>query len=488
MIIKSIHLKEGLFERRIEFSPSVTFVYSNNNSCGKTTLLRLMLYGLGYNIPNTKKIKFQNCEVIITIECEKLGIISLCRNNASVVVLKNNDSQSTYVMPEQQNELHSKLFGTNNTDILYNLLGAFYVDQEKGWTLLNRGKVIGSIGFNVEELIRGLSGRDCKELIKKIAQLQREKEKYKQMSSVAQYRASLEDDSTSVVMDSYEDTVDAEMSALLLRQSQLKKELKRIDGTLSENNKFRKFVADMKLLVKSPEGTIFPVKEENIIGLNDSIELLITKKKMVSNEYTTVSTRIERLEKEKSSECEQLTFFQTASQLEIFDRKILRMPLNPKIIKSELDRLEKEIKALQDELSKITKIDNSIVEELSDSIIAYGTELGIGDTESIPRTYLFTSNLKELSGAILHKTAFAFRLAYINCIEKVLNIKLPILLDSPSGKEVDQSNIALMMNILKRDFSDHQIIIASIFKYDFEDAVTVEIGDRLIDKMIEAQI
>ena len=88
MIIKSVYLKEGLFERKIEFSPTVTFIHSKNNSCGKTTLLRVMLYGLGYNVPNTKRIKFQNCEVIITVECEKLGIVSLCRNDASSIVLK----------------------------------------------------------------------------------------------------------------------------------------------------------------------------------------------------------------------------------------------------------------------------------------------------------------------------------------------------------------------------------------------------------------
>ena len=96
-------------------------------------------------------------------------------------------------------------------------------------------------------------------------------------------------------------------------------------------------------------------------------------------------------------------------------------------------------------------------------------------------TYLFTSNLKELSGAVLHKTAFAFRLAYIITIEEVLKIKLPIILDSPSGKEVDQINIKLMMDILKRDFSDHQIIIASIFSYDFDEMKIIEIKNRLIE-------
>ena len=66
-------------------------------------------------------------------------------------------------------------------------------------------------------------------------------------------------------------------------------------------------------------------------------------------------------------------------------------------------------------------------------------------------------------------------------IEKHLGIKLPIILDSPSGKEVDQANIQLMVNILKRDFSDNQIIIASIFQYDFKSLNVIEIKNRLIE-------
>lgn len=119
-------------------------------------------------------------------------------------------------------------------------------------------------------------------------------------------------------------------------------------------------------------------------------------------------------------------------------------------------------------------------ETISKNVIKYAEELGLGNKETIPASYLFTSNLKELSGAVLHKTAFAFRLAYITVIEDTLKIKLPIILDSPSGKEVDQANIKLMMDILKRDFADHQIIIASIFNYDFDEAKIIEIKERLI--------
>ena len=57
------------------------------------------------------------------------------------------------VLPAQELELHKLLFGNCNDDILLNLLGTFYIDQEKGWTLLNRGTVIGSVHFNIEELM-----------------------------------------------------------------------------------------------------------------------------------------------------------------------------------------------------------------------------------------------------------------------------------------------------------------------------------------------
>ena len=82
---------------------------------------------------------------------------------------------------------------------------------------------------------------------------------------------------------------------------------------------------------------------------------------------------------------------------------------------------------------------------------------------------------------MLHKTVFAFRLAYILEIEKKLGIKLPIILDSPSGKEIDRKNLECMINILKRDFKDNQIIIASIYKYNFDDINIIPIVNRLVE-------
>lgn len=56
---------------------------------------------------------------------------------------------------------------------------------------------------------------------------------------------------------------------------------------------------------------------------------------------------------------------------------------------------------------------NIIVTSLYKNVVKYVAELEVGNEESVASSYLFTSNLKELSGAVLHKTVFAFRLAYI---------------------------------------------------------------------------
>ena len=186
-------------------------------------------------------------------------------------------------------------------------------------------------------------------------------------------------------------------------------------------------------------------------------------------------------QKEQETEEEQLAFYQSESMIDIFDRRIASVPLDAGAIERKINSIEKELKSVREEISRKTKADTGVVMSLYKNMVRYAAELGIGNSESIAESYLFTSNLKELSGAMLHKTVFAFRLAYITEIQKHLGIKLPIILDSPSGKEVDQANIQLMVNILQRDFIDNQIVIASIFRYDFESMNIIEIQDRLIE-------
>lgn len=59
------------------------------------------------------------------------------------------------------------------------------------------------------------------------------------------------------------------------------------------------------------------------------------------------------------------------------------------------------------------------------------------------------------------------------------NLKKALISLSEGAQRVDAQE--LMINILKRDFSDNQIIIASIFQYDFKSLNVIEIKNRLIE-------
>ena len=77
--------------------------------------------------------------------------------------------------------------------------------------------------------------------------------------------------------------VESQIEQYKIQRASLKKELKRIDDVLQENERFQKFIADVGLVIALPNGDTMTVTEDNIIGLRDSINYLITKKKIIFN-------------------------------------------------------------------------------------------------------------------------------------------------------------------------------------------------------------
>lgn len=487
MQFSSIKLKEGIYERKIKFTDGVNLIYSSQNTCGKTTLVRFILYGLGYPIPSTKKIKFENCEVELELESEKIGHVRVERYSKSFIEATINGSKQTYILPHELKNFHSQLFGTDNDDILDNILGAFYTDQEKGWTLLNRGRVIGDIRFNIEGLVRGVGGKDGTALIESIKKTEQDILKYKSMYSIAQYRDSVNKAGGNLTYDKSLEQMDIEIQQLLIRKNTLLMEKERMTQALKDNKGIKKYIEKLKIMIQDSHGEEIQVTANNIIGLKDEISLLTAQIKLLISKIAKVDNELDEKIKKADKENQQLAFFESESLKDIFDKRIATIPIDQITIKKELDILNSKLSKLRKTLDEKTKINNDALLSLYKNILKYANELGVNKNNTFTQNYIFTKNLKELSGAVLHKTVFAFRLGYVLAIEKALNIKLPLVLDSPSGKEVDKENIQLMMNILKRDFSDHQIIIASIFDYEFNEVNRIEIKNVLIDKPVKAK-
>ncbi len=482
MIIKTILIEQGMLYTERTFKSGFNLVFSEKNSTGKTSLLRCILYGLGYNIPGTKNFRMETTSIELVLEKDDNSELVLKRKKPNCIELSKGEEQYSYILPVQLSELHEELFGTKNTDILNNLLGAFYADQEKGWTLLNRGKVIAGIRFNINELIRGLSGRNCDNLISKKRKVEESLKKHRHILNIAEYRDKIVADRNSFTDLNYDRDQLLKIAQLKVEQDMLKKEFRRLDYLIKSNKKTIELIEGMKLVIQLPTGEQVRLTSDMIVGADDCVELLKAKKKTLIPQMNEVLKELEKLQLAVKDEEQQQSFFETESLADSFDKKMSTIDIRPEDVKNIIDKLEEEKSSLTKQISDFTNDNNSVTRAMIKTVQKYMTELEVPDAEKISWRYLFTSNLKELSGAILHNTVFSFRLAYILEIEKALGIKLPIILDSPKGKEIDGLNIDKMMQILKRDFPDNQIIVASIYHYvDNENVVSMQ--EHLLDKI-----
>ncbi|HDR7661459.1 hypothetical protein [Bacillus wiedmannii] len=448
--------------KTFNFESNFNLIYSDKNSVGKSTLLRFLFYSLGYNIPSTRKIKFQDSVVICNFE-NPLGKLQTRRLNNLITIDINNQDRYTFVLPNEETQLHSLIWGTTNEFILNNILGSIYLDQDKGWTLLNRGIVLGSIRFNIEELIQGLAERDVTQLREKQQAVELEYKKYRQLQNIIEYKEHLTVVANDLAFPDFSSRLENQIQLLTFEKNELEVKLKALEKVKKDNTQFVDFIEKMKLSVKDKNtGITTPVTKETLIHFKDNQMYIDTRYNMLKIQLATINKELTKLN-HQLSETQNLVTVQ--SEIEKFDSHIANLNINNERVKRIIDKLAKENKELKREINDQITYNNIVVTNLHKTITKYAEKLGVANVIDPQTNYIFTSDLKSLSGAVLHKIVFSFKMAYILEIQKVLGINLPIVLDSPSGREVDQENIEETMNILMEDFSENQVIIASIYHY-----------------------
>ena len=147
MLIKSLRIQDGLSSREYDFS-ALTVVHSVHNGVGKTTLLRCLLYALGYAVPSMKGLRFDKLEFTLLVVSGD-GVQRELIRHGMLMAVRAEGAEERYSLPYEQHKLHELIFGIAEQSVLDNLLGTNYFDQEKGWTLLHRGKVVGKIRFSI---------------------------------------------------------------------------------------------------------------------------------------------------------------------------------------------------------------------------------------------------------------------------------------------------------------------------------------------------
>lgn len=451
----TLKIKEGLFEKIYNFSDKC-LIYSDENSRGKTTLLRMLLFALGYNIPPTKKIAFSKYEFELEIFTNKK--IVLTRRNAKIQVSCDGFNDD-FILPQQEVELHSIIYGISNCDVVENLLGCFYLDQEKGWTLLNKGTVIGRIPFDIKSLVRGISNIDCKSELVELSNIQSQIQKYTTMLEVAKYQNSLRNtnvsyDKTLTIMENLE----ASINDLKYKQTDINQKIEMYNEIIKNNRNFLEYIINSQLIVVI-DGKDYKLTKDNIKNYNDVSEFAKQKRKLLQIELKKIKIELTRLYVELDKHH---SLVSSETILDQFNSKVSKITINENAVLNTLDYLKRRKRELELIVERKTKYSGNAVQTIYNYVQEFAAELNFSDYIEDENIFIFTSDLKGLSGAVLHKLVFIFKMAYIKLIEDTYGLLLPIILDSPKGKEVDSNNVKSMMKILKNHFVSHQIIIASI--------------------------
>ena len=355
------------------------------------------------------------------------------------------------------------IFGIENETILNNLLAVFYIDQEKGWTLLNRGKIIGNIRFNIEEFIAGISNISIQNLISEKKVLNREIKKYRYIKNAIDINNEFNEDDDDTI-EEYERISMNELIQLQkekqLELKKIKNEIKRLEKIIIKNNGFVEMIENYGLIIEY-EGKEIQLTRDNLVDFDRNQQLMKIKIK-------NLKLQMNKINKDQDKIIEQInnknTLFQTENLLETMQRNIEGLGIDISKIDKIIRQLNNKRNTINNDIKNKLIFKNDQLQEFYNIIYEYSKELGIESYiyDKSPK-YVLMNKLKGLSGRVLAQMSFVFKLSYIKAIENTFNVYLPIIMDSPRTNELSEESTNQMMQILKRDFTKHQIITASIY-------------------------
>lgn len=472
MRITSLSMVDGMYHGEYDIE-KISIVYNPLNGQGKTTFLRCILYSLGYPIPSTLNVNLERIDFTLTLVKDS-GENCIIRRIGHVADVLCGGSIKTYSLPCDQYEMQRDIFGIQSELVLANLLGAYYFDQEKGWIVLNRGKVIGGIHFTIEDFLRGLSDRPYLQEYQKLQQVEREIKKYKQMLEVAEYQTGTKERGEDIAHDTPSEEIKQELSRLYNERRPLDNELSRLVNVVRKNTSFKNYVTAMHLRVKAPDGSVIPVNVDTIEDFKTNEKFLQAKIADVKLQLSAVANKISTLEQRLGREFD---LVDVETSIEHFDAEISRIKIDKDAVIRILKDLQRQRKELIEKVRQSIARDGDVVVTLQKSISKYLIEFGIDGKYGYD---IFTHDIKRLTGAFFHMLIFAFRISYAKLVREKTGAVLPIIIDSPTGKEVQREKIDKMLEVLERDFKDHQIIIATIYDLKMSGRSLVDVNDGVM--------
>ncbi len=456
--IKSLSIREGFLASKFDFSERLTLVHSEGrNSVGKTTLLRCLLFALGEDAASTARLDFSKLELKIRVARDD-GDLCCLRSGDMLKVYRPDGVCGVFSVANETDSIRKFIWGFDSRLVRENYLGAVFIDQDKGWTLFNRGKVTSGIPFNIEKFIDGLSGEPALRLSAKENSLDNKIKRYQTVMSVVDAKRDIACRQEGV------DAPDlsskrARLSSLQVERNALAKRLRSVKRAVKDNERFVQYVEDMGLRVKIGGEESVVIKRDNLVGWSDSMAYQEVELSILARDIAELDRQIDDV---KINMAGDEALFNVVSSIDDVERRIAQLSVDGNAIVSTMDELKKERKSIRDRIKEVLSSGNEVFDFLSDTVYSLAQKMHVGECYLEDANGLLTRSVKKKSGTSRQLLVAAFRLGYAKAIEHFCGVRVPLIIDSPKNGEMSKENFELLVSLLQDEFSDWQIIVASI--------------------------
>ena len=191
-----------------------------------------------------------------------------------------------------------------------------------------------------------------------------------------------------------------------------------------------------------------PVNRSTIINAPESSELLKARKSIIATDIEKLKRQCSIYEEELNrhlNEGTQLTFSNEEETSRLIDKRLASIGnFDQDVVEQLLDDTRVQIKKINAEIKASVRNNNDFLDEVYKLVNKYVQILNIESDILQKNDFIFTHDLRSLSGAVFQKLVFAFKLAFLKVTEKKMDTKLFMVIDSPKSKELDASNTGLI--------------------------------------------
>lgn len=456
-----------------------TLIFSEENSVGKSTILRLLFYGVGYPVPGTYGIKFKSVKSKVRF-WRNDSEYTIIRIGNYVEIYKEDKFIDSRYLDGQDDSWFSYIWGIDAIHVLRNILGAIYMDQDKGWTLLNRGKVIGNIRFNVQDLLIGLSSKenDLESLLSEVDVQRKMLKETRQLIQLGQTSLSYKNEDINSLREVKDVEMNKEYKNLKIKLRYNKQQLSKVKRNIADEQGLLKFILSLSLMVQVGDDEVV-ITKNNLMNFENNFDYLRQRAASFDEKIEEIQFKISKLEQELKNKTSNLF----EDEIDVVTRTlndISKIDIDIGVLESRESELSSSIVKLNNKIEAEFMEKNDLIEETMRWITIFAKSLKVLNVIK-DKKFVFTRDLKTISGTVFYKVVFSFKMAYIKMIEEYTGVCLPIVLDSPSGREVTKRNIGAVINILNEYFSKNQIIITSINRYDLNDVHEIKIKEKIFE-------